>query len=259
MSGKEADTVNQQADARPYVHPYGYQSIEDPIGALASDIAAVCQGGKIRLFVGEAHPEVYNSRAVEDAVLVAHGRGAKIEVITGPIMLEPEHEPGTNGLLHLLGKGKVKEVYHRTARFGVGHFRLVSIDDPAYGFRYYQEYPHDPIQSISTRSCENLRGVAPGEFALRADEAVNTFKFWKDQSVRHSKAMKSADPLVLFTTPTALTKLVTAAEEQDLDFDLLTAPEILKLARAVVPDAVSPRPRRLKQFATAVAATSPIR
>jgi hypothetical protein len=239
MSDKHANSLHQQ-DADTYrEYPWGYLPVwapDDPdraIRALTQDIRAVKRGGHISLLVGEAHPRIYNRPEFLKAICYAKKQGATIEAITGAVMLEPDDSREPNGLVSLYMDRKIDALYHRPARWGLGHFRVVEQESTkGYRYRYYREYPHAPVDGMLDRCCENLFDFDADTVNTKAEDALRTFEFWKRKSVQHDAALGAKK--VLFATQEDLRALVSALEKKGLEFNFMTAEKIHKEAGKLV-------------------------
>ena len=249
MNGNDADVSQRTHPTTQRDHPLGYLPVKDPIGALVEDFAHVGKGKAIVLVVGEASPYVYNSAKFMDAARKAkRDHGARISVMTGPIMLVPDEPGEPNGLVQLLSDKVLTGLYHRPSRFALEHFRIVETCGTP---RLYQEHSHPPLQDIRERSCVNFFDLPPAEIRTRANDAKRSFKFWKEQSTPHK--LRSEHPGVLFATGSVLQALVQQAEEEDLAFNYLDAEELLALAQRCGQAFESPASRPPRQLEVPIA------
>jgi len=203
--------------------------IKDPVKALVNDIKLVANGGRIMIFCGEAHPSIYSDAAfMKKARKVVWERGARIEVITGPILLDSESSGARNGILTLWEEEVVSTLFHRRARYASSHFRVVETDlTKQQAFRYYAEAPHPPLLPMKDRLCENLDRLHPADVHQRALQARDRFDAWKEQSTRQGAADHPELPYV--TTATGLRTLMREAAERDLVFKYLDDAQMLEL------------------------------
>ena len=95
----------------------------------------VRQGGEIVLLLGEADPSVYCDETFLDAARYASvKRQATISAITGPLLVVPDGWGEHHGLVRAHRKGWIGDLRHRTARFGLFHFRVVETDGTPFFF-----------------------------------------------------------------------------------------------------------------------------
>jgi hypothetical protein len=218
--------VAQQLVLGPEVYP-----VDDPICTMKREIGAVCESGKIYIVCGEAHPDVYNEDGVLEAFSIAHGRNAKITVLTGPILLVPDGEREHNGLITLFDAGIIR-LYHRPRRLAASHFRVVETGAQPL---YYSECAHPPLLDVSQRTCENFDHFAPEQFKALAEKAIRDFTHLKKRSGAVDHKTASSKGQLLVTTPKKLDLLMERAWEQNLPIEYLDAEELQALQPADEP------------------------
>lgn len=203
--------------------------VERAVDALVEDIEAVADGGVVRIFCGEAGPDVYNQETFLKAVRdVTRCRAAKVFVVTGPLLLI--NDEGRNGLLSLHHEGSI-ELYHRLARGSAPHFRVVETGPDAI-YRYYEEHPHRPMLPVADRKCANFKRVGDEDLQRLALAAIQVFEDWIE---RLSKMPKSySKELPLRTTQRGLTVLMDEAKDKGQVLKYLGPKDILELPSASV-------------------------
>jgi hypothetical protein len=210
--------------------------VRNPDAALLDDMLEVRKHGRIALYCGEAHPDIYNSQAFLGAAReLAKSKKAEITAITGPVMLVPEDERELNGLLLLAKDGTLSGLYHRRSRFTLGHFRVV---ETGFTHRLYREHPHAPGEDVGTRWCDNMSRFTEESKQAQAEDALYRFDTWKSMSVPHADAKWQGLPLV--TTPNRLEKIVTLVKSQGLDFNYLAPEEIMDVANGAGAKLIEP-------------------
>src|SRR5262245_58998133 len=196
-------------------------TVNRPMAALIDDIRLVRPGGKIVIFCGEAHPDIYNKQKFLKAIRWARWeQEARIEVITGPILLVPEDRHETNGLLKLWDEETICKMYMRRARTSAAHFRVVETDlKTQEAYRLYLEAPHPPLLPQGQRHCQHFSRLHRADVHQRALHAMNLFEGLREQAVLMEKAKPGSQPMV--TTPDRLKKILNQATDHDLIFDFL--------------------------------------
>lgn len=200
-----------------------------PIESLVEDLDAVRPGGIIRIFCGEANPTVYNDHHFLTSVRhVTQDRGARLHVITGPVILVDSY--GMNGLILLKEEGVIERLAHRRARYAAGHFRVVETERT---YRYYAECPHDPLLAVEQRHCADLRPLRKSTIQKLAKEAIHIFDNWATDVIDIGTIVElDSGPRVrlpLLATPDDFQTILKEAADKQLIFDYLDVADLLDL------------------------------
>lgn len=198
--------------------------VTGPVDRLIDDLRAVRRRGTIRIFCGEANPDVYNERFLETAEYVNRKLDAVILIMAGPIIVVNDSD--FNGVLAAHKKGFISQLHFRPARFSTAHFRVIETPD---GYRFYTEAPHRPVPT-EEREALNFAPISPREQQLWAEDAVALFESWVKTIADMPVPGRELLPLV--TTKSGIGYLEAVAKEKKRFFDHLGPRQLLALPGA---------------------------
>ncbi|MFH0774427.1 MAG: hypothetical protein V2A53_02880 [bacterium] len=195
------------------------------IQLLANHIGMAEKNDRIRITGGELCCKIYDSPEVINAFVVANRKGAKIQIISGPILsvwmkkIPPKSKMESvpkNRIIELVKDGIV-ELYYRESRAEI-HYRVVGNGTAKI---VHVESPHSPLAPAINRQKLDISAQKQKELYKVAKEEF-------DALIADGKVMLSSNPEkdFLVLSVDQIKELNKKAQEREIDLNSLSHSEI---------------------------------
>jgi hypothetical protein len=180
------------------------------VEAFQEDVANLREGGSIRIFGSELHPDFYNHPAIVGAIEDAfEKKDAHIRVISGPLIVSTDGDE--NAIVRLAREKVIEQFLHRPTRWAMLHFRVVDTPDD---YRLHMEAPHPLAAQAHERLVADFSKLDHSAIQALAMREVEFF----DNLAAELDAQTNP---VLLLTEARTRELKDLVKERDLDWDQL--------------------------------------
>jgi hypothetical protein len=162
-----------------------------------SQFAASGNDGKLRIYSGELHCDVYDSDQVIEAFKAAHEQGVLIQIIAGPI-LSVREENRRSRIIELATShpAPIVELYFRSKRLTDPHYYIASHNGNKPEWKIRAENAHEALAPPEKRSLLQVPDSEAFEWAVRFDMLIQN---GGDQRCELKKSLNPVEDFILMT------------------------------------------------------------